>query len=355
MKAKKLIKSKTVDAWVFSSVYSSFFKRNKIIYNYPHFKLSKLTTDEKIQYYNYWKRVSPVMSFKTVEITKSISGVFDKRILPEEFLPLYIERSLNSEKSIMFLENKSIYNKWFGREIFPKDFFHKIDDNYYTYDFKIIDNIENFVDDKISKDDFPIVIKPNKDTYGGKDINFVNTHKEIKEIIKQHANLVVQEKIEQSRLINDLNKDSINTVRVCLYRDNNKVIQLLNASVRMGVNGSLDNLSGGGIVCNIKPTGILNRFANDRYGRKYFEHPNSGYVFEEKKFPLYKELIEVSKEVAKDILDAHLISLDMCLDSDNKWRCIETNLSSQTILFAQFAGEPFFGEYTEEVILGLKK
>lgn len=354
MKAKKLIKNKVVRTWQFSSVYSAFSKRNKIIYSSPFFKRLKLTRDEKKEYRDFWKLLSPVVNLKTVEITKSVSGVFDKRIVPEEFMSLYIEPGLNTDKKIKFLQNKSIYNKWFGIGTFPKDFFHKLDNSYYTYDFKIIEDIERFIDDNIAETDFPMVIKPNKGSYGGKDIYFINNKSEIKSTIDQHANLVVQEKLDQSDFINMFNKESINTVRVCIYKDKTGEYQIINSNIRMGVDGSLDNLSDGGIVCNIKSDGTLNDYANDRYAKKFLEHPNSGFIFKDKKFPLYNEMVETSIEVAKDIIGARLISLDMALDANDRWRCIEVNLDGQTILFAQYAGEPFFGKYTDEVMNELR-
>lgn len=355
MQAKKIIKNKTVKTWQGLSVYSAFHKYHKGIYNNPDVEIIKLTSAEKKEYRNYWKRISPLVNFKAVELSKSLSGSFDKRIIPEEFFPLYIEPVLNNERKASFLENKSIYNKWFDKGIFPKDFFHKLDNNYYTYDFKVIDDIEKFIDDTIVDADFPMVIKPNKDSYGGKDIYFVNNKKEIKETIEKHSNLVVQEKLEQSELINAFNRQSINTVRICLYKDNNGDIHLLNASIRMGINGSLDNTSAGGIVCYIKSNGILNEYALDNNLKKYFKHPNSNLVFEGKVFPLYKELIEASKLVFSNITEAQLISLDMSLDASDKWRCIELNLFGQTIRFVQYAGQPFLGEYTDEVVEKISK
>jgi len=354
MDIKRSIREQSAQAWKFSSVYSAFFKRNKIIYSSPHFKRSQLTRAEKNEYHDYWKVLSPIINLKTVEITKSVSGVFEKRIVPEEFLSLYIESRLNPDKKIHFLENKSIYNKWFGVGDFPKDFFHKLDNSYYTYDFKVIEDIEIFIDDNITETDFPMVIKPNKDSYGGKDIYFVNNKNEIKNIINQYANLVVQEKLDQSDLINVFNEDSINTVRVCIYKSDAGEYHIINTNIRMGVDGSLDNLSDGGIVCNIKPDGVLNDYANDRYAKKYFEHPNSGFIFKGQSFPLYNDMVDKSLKVAKNIIGARLISLDMALDSTDRWRCIEVNLNGQTMLFAQYAGEPFLGKYTDEIINNLK-
>lgn len=350
MQVKSLIKNKADISWKFASVNYSFYKRHKSIYNNGEFEKNQLTKDEKREYRNYWKAISPLISFKTVEITKSLSGKFNKKIVPEEFYPLYFEPHFNKDNSVGFLQNKSIYNKWFSEGIFPKDFFHKIDNVYYTYNFDIIDNINDFIVSNVLKTDYPLVAKPNKDSYGGADIYFVNNQEELKEIIQKHEDLVVQEKIQQSILIDDFNKDSINTVRVCLYKDEKGLIHILNSSIRMGKDGSLDNLSAGGIVCNIKSTGLLNEYAVSKFAVKYLKHPNSGLVFKDKELPLYDDLKRVSKDIAEKIIGIRLISLDMALDSNNNWRCIETNLFGQTIRFAQYAGEPFFGEHTDKII-----
>lgn len=332
------------------SVYNSWSNRYKAVYKNPNFQLNALTHEEKEEYRNYWKVVSPHVSFKTVEVSKSLSGIFDKRIVPEEFYALYIEPILNNDRSSSFLENKSIYNKWFDASIFPKDFFHKINNNYYTHDFNRIDNIEEYIGNQINDSDFPIVIKPSKDSFGGANIYFINTVEDVKKVIKKHPNLVVQEKIKQSELINEIIKDSINTIRVCLYKDKEDKIHVLNTNIRMGKDGSLDNETAGGIVCHIDSKGTLNGYAVDKHASKYFMHPNSKYVFEGKQLPFYNDLISISKSVASKVIGARLISLDMCLDSSNNWRCIEINLFGQTIRFAQYAGHPFFGSYTEEVI-----
>jgi len=350
MQIKSYLKNKAITSWKFASVKYSFYKRHKAIYSNGEIERLPLTDNEKKVYREYWSLISPLVNLRTVEITKSLTGVFNKYIVPEEFYALYFEPYLNNDKSVRFLQNKSIYNKWFNEGLFPKDFFHKIDNVYYTCDFNIINDIEDYINKNVFEDDFPLVIKPNKDSYGGADIHFVNSKNEIKNIIKVHHSLVVQEKLEQSELINEFNRDSINTVRVCIYKDKKGSMHILNTSIRMGKDGSLDNETAGGIVCNIKSTGLLNNYAVDKYARKYFQHPNSAFVFKNKHFPLYEELQNVSKAIAQDIIGGQLISLDMALDSDNKWRCIEFNLFGQTIRFSQYAGDGFFSNFTDEII-----
>ncbi|TNX86273.1 sugar-transfer associated ATP-grasp domain-containing protein [Acinetobacter radioresistens] len=345
-----LVKSTIIKFWNFLSVYRGYYIRHKNIYK-NKLILKKLTKKEKSVYINYWSKLSPIISMKTVEISKSLSGRFDKRIVPEEFFSLYFEPVFNKDKNVGYLQNKSIYNKWFDKGLFPKDYFHKINDIYYDSNFEIIENIENYIAKELTGNlIYPLVVKPNRDSYGGADVSFVNDLNSLISLIKDYKNLVVQEKIVQSELLNKFNADSINTVRVCLYRDKSGCIHILNTSLRMGKDGSLDNETAGGIVCNIKKNGILNEYAVDKYANKYTQHPNSNYIFKDSKFPFYSELKERSLIVANKIIGVNLISLDMALDSQNHWRCIEVNLFGQTIRFAQYAGEPFFSDITDQVI-----
>lgn len=99
----------------------------------------------------------------------------------------------------------------------------------------------------------------------------------------------------------------------------------------------------------IDDSGVFNNYGIDKFGIKYSEHPNSNYKFSEKILPFYTEMIEASEKVANEIFLTRLVSLDMCLDSNDKWKCIEVNLLGQTIRFAQYAGKPFFGEFTDSL------
>lgn len=324
-------------------------KRHKIVFSQKGFKRNKLSVEEKEEYVKFWKKLGIKVKTDTVELTKSLTGVYNKLIVPEEVYSLKIEPFFNPRREVVFLENKNIYNKWFGSGIFPIDYFHKIGGKFYTSNFEIIDNIEKHIN--LTKISFPLVYKPSCDSYGGVGVCFVNNHKELLSLLDKYPNFVVQEKIVQSDLINVINTGSINTVRVCLLRrPSNGEVVVLNTSIRMGKDGSLDNETAGGIVCNIKEGGAFNKYAVDKYANKFFSHPNSKFVFEGQNLPNYNELLSVSKSIAAKIVGANLSSLDMCLDNKNQWRCIEVNILGQTIRFAQYAGEPFFGKYTEEVL-----
>lgn len=350
---KKIIKNKVIDAYLFLSVHSAFYKHHKRVCRGAHYKKIALTADEKREYRDYWKRISPTVSIKTVEIAKSLSGVFDKHIVPEEFYALYVEPYLNDNKNLTFYENKIIYSKWFDEGIFPKVFFYKFSNNYYTGKFKIINDIEKFIDDHLTERSFPIVIKPNQGTFGGKDVNFVNNKAATKAMIKKYPNLIVEQKLAQSDQLNLFHKGSINSVRVSLYRDDAGVIRVLNTNLRMGKNGSLDNEGSGGIACHIQPNGVLNDYAIDKYANKYTQHPNSNFVFKNQVLPRYNALLDLSQHIASEVIGARIVGLDMVLDASQTWRCIELSLFGLTIKPAQYSGVPFLGKFTDEIVNNL--
>lgn len=177
MSIKSSLKNNSVFIWKLASVHQSFRKRYKTIHGNSDFKKIPLTKEEKNDYLKYWKSIFPIINLDTVEVTKSLTGKYNKHIVPEEVYPLYIEPQLNPRSDSVFLENKSFYNKWFEGSFFPKDYFHKIDDQYYDKTLTVIDDINSF----IAKADFefPIVLKPSIDSFGGRDIHFVNSLEEL--------------------------------------------------------------------------------------------------------------------------------------------------------------------------------
>jgi len=340
----------------YKRVEKAYASVHKSIFSNKGFTLNPLTEEEKREYLNYWNGLGVKIKLDTVIASKSLSGSFDKRIIPHEVYTGLVEPMLNKRVDTYFLENKNFYNKWFGRDVFPKEYFHKIENVYYDRDLNMLtDDIEDFIDNSTIFE-FPIVVKPSVDSYGGKNIFFIKDKRELKEVLPQFSNLVIQEKLIQHEAISAIYKDSINSVRVCLYRSpKDGQVHFLSATMRFGVNGSLDNLSSGGIACFIKENGCFDDYAVDIEALKVYEHPNTNFVFKDAEVPYYTDLVNTSIQIGQKAIKVGIISLDMCLTDKNTWVCIETNLLGQSISFPQHAGRPFFREFTDEIITQLKK
>ena len=295
-----------------------------------------------------WKPFRYKVNLKTLRLCENISGITDINMVPEEIYVSDIEPTLNQISSVNYLAIKSFYNRWFTKGLFPIDYFHNLQGEFFGPDLNRISQFQlNTILGKLS---YPVVYKPTIGWIGGREVYFPETSEELLEIIKKRKNYVVQEKINQHPFFSVFNKNGLNTIRVCVYRSvKDNSYHILNSSLRMGKGGSLDNMTDGGIVSYIKTDGLMHGYALDKYGKKFIYHPDTLQTFD-KTIPEYDSLKSVSINIAKQIFFARLVSLDMCMDEKGKWRAIEINLAGQTIRFSQYAGHPFFGQFTDEVI-----
>lgn len=329
------------------------FNRRYKKYDQSLFK-KNLSRDVIQKYKDKWRLLGEKVETDTLMLSYNLSNKIDYNIVPENLFAAIIEKKLNPYKELSFFSVKNVYEKWFdNKEVFPISYFHKIDGVFYNKEFHVIDDIENFIENAAFK--YPLILKPSKDTFGGTGVCEVNDKSELLKRINEYEHLVCQELIYQNKYLSAINNSSVNSVRSCLYRDESGNFNILNNSMRFGINGGLDNETSGGIVCNINDDGQLIEYAVDKYANKFFEHPNSRMKFQDIKVPFYKDLNQIVVEISNQIPLCNLVSLDMTLDINNKWRCIEINLGGQTIRFAQYAGKGFFGDYTNEVIERITK
>lgn len=319
----------------------------KIFSRYPEYK-NRVETEVEDEHKEYWKIFSGRINLNTLRVCKNISGIANPKYVPEDIFIADIEPTLNTTKSVEYFTYKSFYSRWFPNASFPECFFHNVDGEWLDNDLNPISfpDIERIV----KKLKYPVVFKPNRDSYGGMGIYFPEDANTLLDLVKKSRNFLVQERIIQHPFFNKFNNAGLNTIRVCLYRSvkDNK-IKLLNCALRMGIGGSLDNETAGGIVCYIDQNGLMCGTARDKNGKNYYFHPDTKLTFSEK-IPAFSALLESSNKISSNIFYSRLTSLDFCLDINEVWRPIEVNIFGQTIRFSQYAGTPFFGEFSDEVI-----
>lgn len=322
------------------SLFNRIFKVN------PSYKRPIKASNERLHRL-FWKPFSRNINLSTLRVCENISGISDHRFVPEEIFVADIEPTLNNIPSAELFAFKSLYNKWFPKSLFPKDYFHNIDGEWLDKDLKTISYKEvELITEGIH---YPVVVKPNRNSYGGKNIHFPQGQNELLKLCQRRKDFLVQEFIYQHEFLERFNNKGINTIRVNIYRSviDNK-LKILNAALRFGVGGSLDNLTAGGIVTTVNQSGFLNGYAVDKYGQKYLSHPDSKLKFNTQ-IPNYDKIKVVCLNISEMIKYVRLIALDLCIDRTGKWRMIEVNIFGGTILFSQYHGIPFFGDYTEEV------
>jgi len=295
-----------------------------------------------------WSSFRKKVDLNTLRICKNISGYADSRIIPEDIFVSDIEPSLMIDKSVYLLSHKSFYNKWFPNGIFPEDIFHCIGGQYLDSDLNpiSIDGLE-----KMAKNlSYPVVMKPNWNSFGGKDIHFIESDKKLLDLCSRGNDFVVQKQIIQHDFFDKYNPIGLNTIRVYAYKSvKDDSCHIINMALRMGKGGSLDNETAGGIHTFINQEGFLNNYAVDKYGSKYDKHPDTSYSFDEK-IPEVDKLKKLAVKIATQVYLTRIVGLDMCYDKEGNWRVIEVNTKGHTTRFSQYGGQPFFGEFTDEVI-----
>jgi hypothetical protein len=299
------------------------------------------------EHIRYWKAFRRKVNPGSMRMGYNIAGIADPKIIPEEVFMSDIEPTLNGTSSAVYLSYKSIYNYWFGNNYFPDDYIHNVDGDWLDHELNSI-SFEQVI--SIAEGlKYPVVLKPNRDSFGGSNIYFPNSSQELIQLLDGKSNFLVQEKFTQHAFFNEFNHHGINSMRVNIYRSvKNNQLHIINMAFRMGVGGSLDNLTSGGIGVMIRKDGIMDGFALDGKGRKSQKHPDTEMTFD-KKIPDFDKLKNTALQVASRILYARVICLDMCYDAEGRWRMIEVNLSGTTLMFAHYHGVPFFDQYTDEV------
>lgn len=319
----------------------------KVFENNPHLN-GNPPRDLIGSHLSVWRQFRNKVNLCDLKISSNGNETCDPRIVPEEIFISDIEPTLNGITDLSLLANKSLYYKLYDPSLFPVPFLHVIEGR--PYDADLIAMRSEALDAYIDTLPYPVLSKPNKGTAGGVGVAVSSTPDELRRQLGLHADLVVQELIHQDQFFQKFNSRGLNTIRVNLYRSvKDDKVRFLNCALRMGVGGSLDNLTGGGIVCHINDEGFLSGVARNKYGAPFKRHPDTQLAFIDK-IPKYEELKAVALAVGEQVAYGRLFSLDMCLDQQGNWRLIEINMHGQTIRFAQYAGVPFFGSFTEEVV-----
>ena len=292
----------------------------------------------------------------------SISGISDYRYIPENIYYSEIEPRLNNRAFSKSYTDKNNYHRILDNNILVPVLFRSINGVFYTPDYQIIKNINNYFDSENKYGTY--IIKPSIEGGGGRDVRKIEfTSKYLKltpsiEGVKDFHDLinyykrdfVIQEYLEQDLFFRQFNSSSVNTIRVFTYRSlENEEIKFLHRILRIGKSGSIvDNQASGGIACGVNNNGVLSSFGVDKYGYKFYEY-NKIKFSDVGIIPYMTSILMIAEEVAAKFLYSRLLSMDFAVNYKGKIFLIEVNDTYNEINFCQMTNGPLFGEYSEEV------
>ena len=324
-------------------------RHHKVFERHPEYLAACPGTAER-EHLSLWQPLRRDIRVDTLRVCYHLSGQANPAIIPEELFVSEVEPCLNHYPEARFLGNKSFYNRWFRSGVFPEAFLHNIEGEYFdsTYQPLLADQLPRL----LAGLPYPVILKPSRESGGGYGIYFLQNSAELVEKMQGQQNFVVQEVIRQHPFLQQFNPPSLNTLRVYTYRSVvTNTVHVLNSSLRMGRGKQVDNESQGGVVCSLHDDGHFYNYAWDKLANKFERHPDTNLVFaDQPQMPNFQKMKQLACEIARDVFLARLLGFDIGLDATGSWRVIEINVFGHAPRFSQYIGQPFFREFTNEVI-----
>lgn len=232
--------------------------------------------------------------------------------LNKEERKTYLTRGKNNEIVRLF-NDKSFFHKFEN-----KLEFNTIFNKYLKRDWLYLDdNPDEFISFMKSHD--AIIVKP-IDSSGGngvekfKYINDKEARKLYNKLIENNQCLV-EDCIKQHKSMNSLYENSVNTLRLfTFYKDGQAYF--LQAILKIGNGGVIDNFSNGGMYTYVDETGSVFVEAIDRDDNIYYEHPISHSKIVGFKVPMFQDAINLVKECAKIIPEVSYVGWDVAISVD---------------------------------------
>lgn len=140
---------------------------------------------------------------------------------------------------------------------------------------------------------------------------------------------IVEEYIRQADELAQFHPESVNTVRIATFRDDNEV-KILFAFLRCGRNGTIvDNGGSGGLFTSIDiDTGVCNTDTADKDGNRYQKHPDSQIEINGFHVPEWQQALDLSRTLAGVVPEQRYVGWDLAY-TQTGWVMIEGNSWAQ--------------------------
>lgn len=125
--------------------------------------------------------------------------------------------------------------------------------------------------------------------------------------------------IEQHPVINALSPSGLNTVRMMTHVNSENKVKFLGARMRISVNSHVDNLASGNIAASIDlKTGKICRpgVYSDITKPEVYNHPVTGVELVGYQIPFWKEIMEVSEQIALHRSENRGVGWDIAITKD---------------------------------------
>lgn len=291
---------------------------------------------------------------------KALNGEFHVDYIPEDiFRPIICPRFNQMIQWPALLDKNLTYNlfKDFNQ---PKRVVQNVNGFYYVNG-EIVNEAEAI--EVCNKANKPLVIKPTIESGQGKMVHTFtvtdgitsNDQQSVSALFELYKkDFIVQEFVEQSDAMKNLNPSTLNTLRIMTYLRPDGV-HVLSTVARIGKPDSpTDNYTIGGIICGVTEQGLLKKTGYTRNG-EVMQKTYTNVVLEDYKIPNYQDVVAMVKAMHKVVPYFKFISWDIGMDKNDAPLLVEYNTYYQSTELHQVTNGPLFGAFTDEILaLGLK-
>jgi glutathione synthase/RimK-type ligase-like ATP-grasp enzyme len=223
---------------------------------------------------------------------------------------------LNADENFTLFEDKKKTYQLFGK--------------YYKRDVLTIDSAEDkdkFVE--FAADHKEFIFKPagGAEGRGIQKLSFATSQEAVVFFDSQigKGSYVVEEVIVQDKIMANLHRESVNTVRVPSIICRGEV-KIFYPFLRMGMGNSVvDNIAAGGIAASVDAeTGIVYTKGLTKKGRWYLKHPDTGTQIVGFQIPDWDKLVDLAKEITPMVEGTRYIGWDFAFTSKG-WIVVEGN------------------------------
>tara|TARA_B100000427_G_C15437794_1_gene563786 strand:+ start:39 stop:1112 length:1074 start_codon:yes stop_codon:yes gene_type:complete len=157
------------------------------------------------------------------------------------------------------------------------------------------------------------------------------------------GNGVMQRYINQHPFFQDISPNSVATLRITSVINNNGQVTINASYLRVGRNSDTHVKSNSHIRIPVNfNTGELDRFGYTTNWLRITEHPDTKYIFNNKKIPHFDKFIAKTIKLHKMVPFTRCIGWDMIVDNKNEIQVMEWNGSHNDIKFSEATQGPCF-------------
>lgn len=325
-------------------------KKNYEIYRKNGIEIKKISREQKNAIDDVYKKYGFKYTYDTHILAYSVTGKFDARIMPEDMFRMYVGNKLNHKAYKEVFSNKGYFEMFMPEAKFPNVIIRNIGNCLYDKDFNpITEEKANNILSVYNK----VVVKPIKDSGKGRGVYLVEVSEE-NPLSVIPKNYVVQEVFRQHPALEDLNKTSVNCVRlVTLFWENE--VHLLGAMLKIGGEGEFaDNSTSlksgrGRMIIGINKDGKLSDNGYLTGGQK-INTLHNGSSFAGYEIPCFNAMVEEVKKQHCKFPVIKFVAWDVTLTANEEVVIMEYNTQNPGIQFIQYTNGSIFGDLTETVM-----